>query len=100
MAAETRNRTVFVRRKRLIIPVAGVMMMVGATMIAVILYSARKMDDNIVTSQTELIDNSINARLTRSLSEVRSVAWWDEAVTKSRGTPAIRTGSTSRSAPS
>jgi diguanylate cyclase (GGDEF)-like protein len=72
--------------KRLIIPMAGLMLIVGAVMIAVILYSARTMDANIVTAQTELIDNSISARLTRSLSEVRSVAWWDEMVTKSRGT--------------
>jgi len=72
--------------RRLLVPVAGLMLAVGAMMIAVILYSARTMDQNIVSSQTELIDNSINARLTRSLSEVRSVAWWDEAVVKSRGT--------------
>ena len=40
--------------KRFIIPVAGVMLIVGAMMIAVILYSARTMDENIVTSQAEL----------------------------------------------
>jgi diguanylate cyclase (GGDEF)-like protein len=72
--------------RRFVVPIAIVMMLVGAALVAVILYSARKMDENIVSSQTELIDNSLNARLTRSLSEVRSVAWWDEAVTKSRGT--------------
>jgi hypothetical protein len=72
--------------RRFVVPIAIVMLLVGAAMVAVILYSARKMDENIVSSQTELIDNSLNARLTRSLSEVRSVAWWDEAVTKSRGT--------------
>src|ERR1043165_8542817 len=72
--------------RRFIVPVAALMFIVGAMMIAVILYSARTMDENIVGAQTELIDNSLNARLTRSLSELRSVAWWDEAVTKSRGT--------------
>ncbi len=72
--------------RRFVVPIAIVMLLVGAALVAVILYSARKMDENIVSSQTELIDNSLNARLTRSLSEVRSVAWWDEAVTKSRGT--------------
>ena len=80
------KRTGLTAIQRLIIPMAGLMLIVGAAMIAVILYSARTMDANIVTSQTELIDNSINARLARSLSELRSVAWWDEAVTKSRGT--------------
>jgi diguanylate cyclase (GGDEF)-like protein len=72
--------------RRFVVPIAIVMLLVGVAMVAVILYSARKMDENIVSAQTELIDNSLNARLTRSLSEVRSVAWWDEAVTKSRGT--------------
>jgi len=72
--------------RRFVVPIAIVMLLVGAAMVAVILYSARKMDENIVSAQTELIDNSLNGRLTRSLSEVRSVAWWDEAVTKSRGT--------------
>ena len=72
--------------RRFVVPIVIVMLLIGAALIAVILYSARKMDENIVSSQTELIDNSLNGRLTRSLSEVRSVAWWDEAVTKSRGT--------------
>ena len=71
--------------RRFVIPVAIVTLLLGAVMVAVILYSARKMDENAVNAQTELIDNSLNGRLTRSLSEVRSVAWWDEAVTKSRG---------------
>ncbi|HVQ08494.1 MAG TPA: EAL domain-containing protein [Allosphingosinicella sp.] len=84
--AITRERNGVSATRRFIVPVAGLMFVVGAMMIAVILYSARKMDENIVGAQTELIDNSINARLTRSLSELRSVAWWDEMVTKSRGT--------------
>jgi diguanylate cyclase (GGDEF)-like protein len=72
--------------RRFVVAIAIVMLLVGMAIVAVILYSARKMDENIVSAQTEAIDNSLNARLTRSLSEVRSVAWWDEAVTKSRGT--------------
>ncbi|MEA3031974.1 MAG: hypothetical protein QOG13_3299 [Sphingomonadales bacterium] len=82
--ATFRKPTGLAATQRLIIPMAGLMLLVGAAMIAVILYSARTMDENVVSSQTELIDNSINARLARSLSELRSVAWWDEAVTKSR----------------
>jgi diguanylate cyclase (GGDEF)-like protein len=86
MAAGLSGQTGLAATRRLIVPMAGLMLAVGAMMIAVILYSARTMDENIVSAQTELIDNSINARLTRSLSELRSVAWWDEAVVKSRGT--------------
>jgi diguanylate cyclase (GGDEF)-like protein len=83
--ARMREQIGLTATRRLLVPVAGLMLAVGAMMIAVILYSARTMDENIVSAQTELIDNSINARLTRSLSELRSVAWWDEAVVKSRG---------------
>jgi diguanylate cyclase (GGDEF)-like protein len=83
--ATTRQLTGLAAARRVIFPMAAIMLLVGAMLVGIILYSARTMDRNIVTSQTELIDNSINARLTRSLSELRSVAWWDEAVTKSRG---------------
>ncbi len=72
--------------RRFVVPIAIVMLLVGAAMVAVILYSARKMDENIVSRDTELVDNSINGGLTRTLRDMRSVAWWDEAVTKSRGT--------------
>ena len=69
--AVTREQIGLTATRRFIVPVAGLMLVVGAMMIAVILYSARTMDENIVGAQTELIDNSINARLTRSLSEDR-----------------------------
>ena len=72
--------------RRFVVPIAIVMLLVGAALVAVILYSARKMDEIIVSGDTEQIDNSINFRLTRTLSDMRGVAWWDEAVTKSRGT--------------
>jgi len=77
--ATTRQLTGLAAARRVIFPMAAIMLLVGAVLVGIILYSARTMDRNIVTSQTELIDNSINARLTRSLSELRSVAWWDEA---------------------
>ncbi|HEY5710274.1 MAG TPA: EAL domain-containing protein [Allosphingosinicella sp.] len=83
--AMTRQLTGLAAARRVIFPMAAIMLLIGAVLVGIILYSARTMDRNIVTSQTELIDNSINARLTRSLSELRSVAWWDEMVTKSRG---------------
>jgi len=38
--------------RRFVIPIAIVMLLVGAAMIAIILYSARKMDENIVSAQT------------------------------------------------
>ena len=82
--ATTRQLVGLAATRRVIVPMAAIMLLVGAMMVGIILYSARTMDRNIVSAQTELIDKSINARLTRSLSEVRSVAWWDEMVVKSR----------------
>ena len=61
--ATSANESAWPRRGVSIVPDGGLMLLVGAAMIAVILYSARTMDENIVSSQTELIDNSINARL-------------------------------------
>ena len=46
--------------RRFVVPIAIVMALVGAAMLPVILYSARKMDENTVSTQTELVDNSIN----------------------------------------
>lgn len=71
--------------RKLISTIIILMLIVGAALVGVVLYSARTMDRNTVTAQSELIDNSLTARLTRSLSELRSVAWWDEAVVKSAG---------------
>ncbi len=61
----------------------SLMLLVGTALVGIVLYSARSMDNNIIGAQSELINNSISERLVRSLSELRSVAWWDEAVVKS-----------------
>lgn len=57
-------------------------MIVGAALIGIVLYSARIMDRNTVVSQQQLIDQSLTSRIKRSVSELQSVAWWDEAVDK------------------
>ncbi len=47
-------------------------------------FTGKQMDKISVVREKELIDNAISLRLTQSLSELRSVAWWDDMVLKSR----------------
>ncbi len=70
--------------KRLIAPIAGVLALLAVVLVSVTFYSARTMDQTAVERQKALIDNALSLRLAQSLSELRSVAWWDEAVVKSR----------------
>ncbi len=48
-------------------------------------FTGAQMDRISIERQKELIDNAISLRLSQALSELRSVAWWDEMVKKSRG---------------
>ncbi len=73
--------------RRLVVQIAVVMAAGGLLLIATILLSARAMDASAVAAQAELLDNAVTARTSRALSELRSVAWWDEAVVRSRATP-------------
>ncbi len=65
--------------------IAAVLGVLAAALLTVAFYSANSMDKNIVQRQQALIDNTISTRLSQSLSELRSVAWWDDMVRKSRG---------------
>ncbi len=72
--------------RRLIWRIAGVMFAVGILLVAIVLYSGRSMDEAALENERALIDNAFSSRLVRAVSEARSVAWWDEAVTKSSPT--------------
>ncbi|MEQ1547802.1 MAG: bifunctional diguanylate cyclase/phosphodiesterase [Chakrabartia sp.] len=63
---------------------AAILAALAALLVSVAFYSAQSMDNNAVDRQRALIDNALSLRLAQSLSELRSVAWWDEAVSKSR----------------
>ncbi len=63
----------------------GLLLLGLATLlIYVLVYSANSMDRSAIERQRELADNALSVRLVQSLSELRSVAWWDEMVVKSR----------------
>jgi diguanylate cyclase (GGDEF)-like protein len=69
--------------QRLIARMAIVMLAVAALLVGIVFYSGRVMDQASLANQQALIDNAFSARLVRANSELRSVAWWDEAVQKS-----------------
>jgi diguanylate cyclase (GGDEF)-like protein len=68
------------RMGRLIWPISVVMLIVSLMLVALTLYSGREMDRQAVESQRALVDNTLTSRLRRGLGELRSVAWWDDAV--------------------
>jgi len=69
---------------RLITPIGVLLAILAAVLISVVFYSADSMNRSAVERQKALADNALSLRLAQSLSELRSVAWWDEAVVKSR----------------
>lgn len=70
--------------RRVIWRVSGFLVLLAVAMLSVAFYSANSMDRASVDRQRALVDNAISLRLAQSLSELRSVAWWDEMVLKSR----------------
>lgn len=53
-------------------------------LLILLFYSANSMNQSAGQVQRALINNALSLRLVQSLSELRSVAWWDEMVIKSR----------------
>ena len=69
---------------RVIVRVSAILALLAAALLIVAFYSAKSMDRASQDRQRALIDNAVSLRLSQSLSELRSVAWWDEMVLKSR----------------
>lgn len=67
--------------KRLVLPMALVMLGLALLLLGVTVYSGRTMDRDAIARQQALIDNSFTTRLNRAVGELRSVAWWDDTVT-------------------
>jgi diguanylate cyclase (GGDEF)-like protein len=71
--------------QRLIAPMLAVLAGLAALLLVLLFYSANSMNQSASQAQRALINNALSLRLVQSLSELRSVAWWDEMVVKSRG---------------
>ncbi len=68
---------------QLVWPISLVMLAVSAMLVALTFYSGRAMDREEVARQRALVDNVLTSRLQRGIGELRSVAWWDEALQNS-----------------
>lgn len=70
--------------QRLIAPISALLAGLAALLLILLFYSANSMNQSASEGQRALINNALSLRLVQSLSELRSVAWWDEMVIKSR----------------
>lgn len=70
--------------QRLIVPMSALLAGLAALLLILLFYSASSMNQSSSQAQRALINNALSLRLVQSLSELRSVAWWDEMVIKSR----------------
>jgi diguanylate cyclase (GGDEF)-like protein len=72
------------KMQRLIAPLSALLAGLAALLLVILFYSAHSMNQSASQAQRALINNALSLRLVQSLSELRSVAWWDEMVIKSR----------------
>lgn len=54
----------------------------GLLLLAIIAYAGWSANETATTTERTLVENALNHRIARVLSEQKSVAWWDDAVTK------------------
>jgi diguanylate cyclase (GGDEF)-like protein len=70
--------------RRVVVPISAILAILAVVLVSVVFYSANSMDQTGIARQQALVDNALSLRLQQSLSELRSVAWWDDMVVKSR----------------
>jgi diguanylate cyclase (GGDEF)-like protein len=63
-----------------IVPIIVIMTLMSALLLGIAIYAGKSMNAASLEAQRSQIDNAISARLVRALHELKSVAWWDDAV--------------------
>lgn len=66
--------------RQLVVPIAALMAVIAALLLGVAIYGGRMMNETALEGQRALINNALDARVVRALAEIKSVAWWDDAV--------------------
>ena len=61
-------------------PIIVIMALLSALLLGLAIYAGKSMNASALESQRSRIDSAISARQVRALHELRSVAWWDDAV--------------------
>jgi diguanylate cyclase (GGDEF)-like protein len=54
----------------------------GLVLVAIIAYAGWSANETATDTERTLVENALNHRLARLLNEEKSVAWWDEPITK------------------
>ena len=54
----------------------------GVLLLAVIAYAGWKANDTAIEQESLLVENALNENIARALNEQKSVAWWDDPITK------------------
>ena len=54
----------------------------GLVLVAIIAYAGWSANETATETERTLVENALNHRIARVLNEQKSVAWWDEPITK------------------
>jgi diguanylate cyclase (GGDEF)-like protein len=68
--------------RRLIAMIGVAIAFFGVLLLAIIAYAGWSANQTATERERMLVENALNQRVTRVLSEQKSVAWWDDAVVK------------------
>jgi diguanylate cyclase (GGDEF)-like protein len=68
--------------RRLTILIGAAIAFFGVILLAIIAYAGWSANQTATDSERTLLENALNQRIARVLNEQKSVAWWDDAVTK------------------
>jgi diguanylate cyclase (GGDEF)-like protein len=68
--------------RRLTSTIGAAIAFFGLLLLAIIAYAGWSANETATATERTLVENALNQRIARVLSEQKSVAWWDDAVTK------------------
>ncbi|MGH9694522.1 MAG: hypothetical protein ACRD5Z_10295, partial [Bryobacteraceae bacterium] len=68
--------------RRLTTMIAVAIAFFGVLLLAIIAYAGWKANDTAVERESLLVENALNESIARALNEQKSVAWWDDPITK------------------
>jgi diguanylate cyclase (GGDEF)-like protein len=71
--------------RKLTLPIAAMIAVIAALLIGIAVYAGVGMNRTALEGQRTLVSNTLHARMLQSLAELRSVAWWDDAVVNTGG---------------
>ena len=62
--------------------IAAAIAVFGVLLLAIIAYAGWSANDTAIEQESLLVENALNENIARALNEQKSVAWWDDPITK------------------